>query len=134
MGFRQGAFARVFSAEDKGRYSICSLAISKKNKETGEYEQEFSDGRVRFVATAHKQIQKLTIPHNGVTVKLGSVDVTNKYDRNRNTTYTNYVVFNLDDGDSKDGSSYHSNSSQTNSKPSGDGFYEVQEDDELPFY
>ena len=134
MGFRQGAFARVFSAEDKGRYSICRLAISKKNKETGEYEQEFSDGRVKFVATAHKQIKELTIPYNGVTVKLGSVDVTNKYDKNRNTTYTNYVVFNLDDVNSEDGSYHHSNSSQTNFKPSGDGFYEIQEDEELPFY
>lgn len=30
-------------------------------------------------------------------VKIGSCDVTNKYDKDKNTTYTNYVVFNFED-------------------------------------
>ena len=49
---------------------------------------------MRLVGTAHQQIETMDISHN---VKIGSCDVTNKYDAQKKTTYTNYVIFNFED-------------------------------------
>lgn len=30
MGFRKGAYARVWEAENKGKYSVANISVSKK--------------------------------------------------------------------------------------------------------
>lgn len=102
MGFRQGAFARVWSANNEGRYSTANVSISRKNKETGNYDLEFSDGYVRFIGSAQDTLVDLELPtreefdakiHRGVTIKITSCDVTTHYDSKTKKTYTNYAVF-----------------------------------------
>ena len=116
MGFRQDArFVKVWELENKGNYHVVSLSTSKKNKETF----------VRFIWTAHNLADDLKM---GDVIKLGSCEVTNKYDKDKNTTYTNYLVYSFEkeEGDS--------NSSQSEGKKDY-SFVDVPDDspEELPF-
>ena len=126
MGFRQDArFVKVWEVEDKGNYHIVSLSTSKKNKETDKYETDFSNKFVRFIGTAHKLAADLKA---GDVIKLGSCEVTNKYDKEKNTTYTNYLVYSFEkEGDNP-------NSNQSTAKKD-DSFMNIPDsiDEELPF-
>ena len=128
MGFRQDArFVKVWEVENKGNYHIVSLSTSKKNKDTNEYETDFSNKFVRFIGTAHTLAADLK---KGDTIKLGSCEVTNKYDKEKNTTYTNYLVYSFE----KEGDNNNSNNNQPSPK-SNDGFMNIPDgiDEELPF-
>ena len=124
MGFRQDArFVKVWEVENKGNYHIVSLSTSKKNKETNEYETDFSNKFVRFIGTAHTLAANLK---KGDTIKLGSCEVTNKYDKAKNTTYTNYLVYSFE----------IEGNNNSNSEPKDDGYINVGEslsEEELPF-
>lgn len=128
MGFRQDArFVKVWEVENNGNYHIVSLSTSKKNKDTNEYETDFSNKFVRFIGTAHTLAADLK---KGDTIKLGSCEVTNKYDKEKNTTYTNYLVYSFE----KEGDNNNSNNNQSTPK-SNDGFMNIPDgiDEELPF-
>lgn len=128
MGFRQDArFVKVWEVENKGNYHIVSLSTSKKNKDTNEYETDFSNKFVRFIGTAHTLAADLK---KGDTIKLRSCEVTNKYDKEKNTTYTNYLVYSFE----KEGDNNNSNNNQSTPK-SNDGFMNIPDgiDEELPF-
>lgn len=118
-------FVKVWEVEDKGNYHIVSLSTSKKNKETDKYETDFSNKFVRFIGTAHKLAADLK---KGDVIKLGSCEVTNKYDKEKNTTYTNYLVYSFE----KEGD--NSNSNQSADKKD-DSFMNIPDsiDEELPF-
>ena len=91
MGFRTGAFATVWSVErvsdtfTKGR-----ISISRKDKNTGEYVQDFG-GFVSFLGTACAS-RALGLKEKD-RIKLGDVDVSNRYDKEKQTTYTNFNIF-----------------------------------------
>ena len=127
MGFGTGKFAHIWKLENKGNYHVAQMSTSKKNKETNQYETDWQNNFVRLVGTAHTQADKLDITKN---VKIGACEVTNKYDKEKNTTYTNYVIFGFEDEDS-------SNQSNPNTKPAkkDDGFMNIPDgiDEELPF-
>lgn len=135
MGFRSGAFAKIWSIEKgNGNYYVADMSTSKKAKdrdgkeiqENGKtkYETDWSNKFVRLVGTAAKQAESLK---NGDSVKIKSCDVTSKWSKEQNKEFVNYVIFAFDDdqGDS--------------SKPvasSGDGFMNIPdgvEDEGLPF-
>ena len=94
MGFRKESFATVWSVEPvsetmtKGR-----ISISRKNKQTGEYETDFS-GFVSFVGTA--VAKKAAQLNEKDRIRLGDVDVTNKFNKEKNITYTNFKIFSFD--------------------------------------
>ena len=101
MGFRKDAYATVWSVESlsnvvtKGR-----ISISRKNRQTGEYEQDFS-GFVLFIGTA--AAKKATFLKERDRIKLGDVDVSTHYDKEKNVTYTTYKIFSFEkDGDDDD--------------------------------
>ena len=123
MGFRQDArFAKVWEIENKGNYHVVSLSTSKKNKATGGYETDFSNKFVRFIGTAHNEASNLKA---GDTIKIGSCEVTNSYDKEKKTTYTNYLVYSFE----KEGE--NSGNNQANSI---DDFVPPTDDsEELPF-
>lgn len=91
MGFRTGAYCTVWSVErvsdtfTKGR-----ISINRKNKNTGEYEQDFG-GFVSFIGSACAQ-KALKLKEKD-RIKLGDVDVSNRYDKAKNVTYTNFNIF-----------------------------------------
>ena len=152
MGFRQGAFARVWSVNDEGKYSTVNLSISRKNKETGNYDIEFTDGYVRFIGTAHESIKELDLPtrdefdakiHKGATIKISSCDVNTHYDSKTKKSYTNYLVFgfeipednfsgnNKQSGNAKGGKSATKGKLKTKASPKVED--NEEEDEDYPF-
>ena len=75
MGFRTGAYAMVWSVEPKtDTWTKARISISRKNKTTEEFEQDFS-GFVDFSGTASAKKAAALKPES--RIKLGDVDVTN---------------------------------------------------------
>lgn len=133
MGFRAGAFATVWTVEQKNdRVTKVRISISKKNRDSGEYEQDFS-GFVNFVGTANAAAaMKL---HEKDRIKLGDVDVTTFYKADTKTTYTNYACFSFEMADGAGSGSRpaaHQSSSVQSAIDNADSG-EVLSDGELPF-
>lgn len=102
MGFRSGAYAKIWSIQQvSSTFAKMQISITRKNKSTGEYDTEFS-GFVGVVGSV--PVNKTLTLKRGDKIKLGEVDVTTKYDKDKNITYTNYKVFSFDT-DSDGGSS-----------------------------
>lgn len=94
MGFRKDSYAKVWAIEPKSETNtVVRISISRKNKQTDEYEQDFS-GFVSFVGTA--AAKKAASLNEGDRIRLGDVDVTTKYDAEKRVTYTNYKCFSFD--------------------------------------
>lgn len=126
--FSTGSYTHIWKLEDKGNYHVAQMSTSKKNNETGEYEKDWSDNFVRLVGTAHNQAKTLDISKN---VRIGRCGVSNNYNKEKNITYTNYVIFNFEDENSSSG-----NGGNQKSQKSKDDFMDVSaaiDDDELPF-
>lgn len=70
------------------------MSVSRKNKQTGEYEQDFS-GFVLAVGTM--AARKALSLEKGARIKIGDCDVTTKYDPQKKVTYTNYKLFSFTD-------------------------------------
>lgn len=94
MGFRTGAYAMVWSVEPKSdTWTKARISISRKVKNSDEYEQDFS-GFVDFSGTASAKKAAALKPET--RIKLGDVDVTNKYDSKNGVTYTNYKIWSFE--------------------------------------
>ena len=94
MGFRQGGYAYVWDV--KPQSNICTqlrISVSRKNKDTGDYDQDFS-GFVRFMGTANAAKAAQLTP--GTSIKLGDVDVSTKYVKDKNVEYVNYKCFSFE--------------------------------------
>lgn len=128
MGFRKDNYAKVWSVETiSDTNTKIRISTSKKNKQTGEYEQDFS-GFVSCVGSA--AASRAAALKEGDRIKLGDVDVTTKYVKEKNATYTNFTVFSFDveEGNS---AANQKPAQTTEPQPSVDSG-EV-EDDRLPF-
>lgn len=101
MGFRSQAFCKIWEitpqtdTRTKGR-----ISISRKNRQTGEYETDFS-GFVSFLGTA--AARKAATLKEGDRIRLGDVDVSNRYDKEKQITYTNFNIFSFETQDEVDG-------------------------------
>ncbi len=91
MGFRKGSFCKVWSVElISDTLTKCRISISRKDRNTGEYVQDFG-GYITFIGSA--AAQKAAKLHEGDRIRLGDVDVSNVYVKEKNVTYTNFKVF-----------------------------------------
>lgn len=97
--FGTGNYATIWNVENKGNYSVVELSTSRKNKETGEYETDFSSKFVRFIGTAHSGAGALTRKSR---IKLGNCGVSARYDKEKNKEYVNYCVFSFEGADEND--------------------------------
>lgn len=94
MGFRTGSYAKVWAVEPKSdTNTTVRLSISRKNKQTGEYEEDFS-GFVAFVGTV--AAKKAACLKEGARIKLGDVDAKSKYDKEQKKTYYNFKCFSFE--------------------------------------
>lgn len=98
MGFRTGSYAKVWEVKPvSATMTELRISISRKNRDTGEYEQDFG-GYVRCVGTAcASQASGL---REGDRIRIGDTDVTRRYDKEAQREYTNFVIFSFerDDG------------------------------------
>ena len=94
MGFRTGAYATVWEIKPRSSTdTTLRIAISRKNRQTGEYEQEFSGFVSVYGTAAAAMAAKL---HEGDRIKLGDCDVSTRYDPAKKTTYPNFKLFSFD--------------------------------------
>lgn len=95
MGFRTGAYATVWEVKPVMQtITKVRISISKKNRDTGAYEQDFS-GYVDFAGSTAAN-KALTLKERD-RIKLGDVDVRNsKYDEVKKTRYTNFYVYSFE--------------------------------------
>lgn len=81
MGFREKAFATIWSTEPiSDTLTKARISVSRKNKQSGEYETDFS-GFVSFIGTA--AAKKSACLKEKDRIRLGDVDVSNKYDKEK---------------------------------------------------
>lgn len=129
MAFRNGAYAVVWQVnKGNGNYTDVRISTSKKNKQTDQYETDFS-GFVRFIGTAHQNAGSLKEKDR---IKIGDCEVTNSYDKEKKVTYTNFAVFNFEDAN---GNGAPTNNNQKQQPKKDDGFMNIPDgiDEELPF-
>ena len=125
MGFRNNSYATIWGVEPRGTWTKVRLNTSRKNKDTGEYEQDFS-GFVSFVGNANAKAQQLKERDR---IRLGDVDVTTRYDKEKNREYVNYTCFSFEMADAPNNNRSNVNTNNVDSNPEeGD-----TDDDTLPF-
>lgn len=134
MGFRNGSFCTVWETElVSNTMTKCRISISRKDKMTDEYVQDFS-GYIAFVGTACAQKAARLKPRD--RIRLGDVDVSTTYNKERNTTYTNFKVFSFESPEEINGAA-PSAPQQTQAAPPSQSFLDIDDgmvDDELlPF-
>ena len=97
--FSVGAYAKIWEIKAiNANYSDIRISTSKKDKNTGEYTQDFG-GYVRMVGQAHEQMSYLSEKDSFKIVRCG---VENRYDKEKKTTYNNFVIFEIEtDSDKK---------------------------------
>lgn len=100
MGFRNGAFAKVWDVTPGEKTVKLRISVSRKNKQTGNYEDDFS-GFVTCIGTA--TVQKAYKLNKGDRIKIVDCDVSTKYDAAKKVSYTNFKIFNFDTVDGTGG-------------------------------
>lgn len=128
MGFRKNAYAKVWTVElISDTLTKCRISISRKDRNTGDYVQDFG-GYVTFVGSA--AAQKAAKLHEGDRIQLGDVDVSNVYVKEKGVTYTNFKAFSFLTQDEIDSANGVQDSQGTPPSTVGDG--EI-DDELLPF-
>lgn len=95
--FSVGSYAKIWEIKAiNDRYSEIRISTSKKDKETGEYSQDFG-GYVRMVGQAHKAMDHLQEKDSFKIVRCG---VENHYNKEKKITYNNFVIFEVEIDDS----------------------------------
>ena len=100
MGFSVNSFAKIWEVEDKGKFALCQITVSAKNRATKAYEKTFS-GKVAFFGDAYN-----CKPMAGQKIKILNCDVTNRAFVKPDGTKTYPVAYSIfkyelqDDGNS----------------------------------
>lgn len=121
MAFRTGNWAKIWEIEAGERSTKVRISTSKKNKDTGEYDTDFS-GYVALAGEAHKNAGQLKV---GDTFKIGECAVTNRYDKEKKITYTNFAVFTFETNDAQP--------AKAEEKPAEVAEVTIEAEEDLPF-
>lgn len=99
MGLRGGkelkygstcTFWKVQRVAENGKTCDVQISVSKKNKQTDQYETDFS-GFVKFCGEALVKFAQSLQEKDKIDID--SFELTNKYDKEKKVTYTNVSVF-----------------------------------------
>lgn len=101
MGFKEGAWATVWEVKKNpsGKSYNVNMSTSRKNKDTDEYETDWS-GFAMFAGDAAKKAATLKARDR---IKLNGCEVTTRYVKEKNEKYTNYTVWDFDMSDFSSG-------------------------------
>lgn len=134
MGFRGGknlqygtlaTFWKIQRVADNGKTCDVQISISKKNKQTDQYETDFS-GFVKFCGENMVNLAKTLKEKDKIDIE--SFELTNHYDKEKRVTYYNVSVF-----AAKKAEFNNSNSGSTNNTPAFDPSVPADMPEELPF-
>ena len=147
MGFRQadsegrGGFARIWSVEDRGNFSIAKVSTSRKRKDADGndyYETDFQDGFVRLIGSAHEKAKNLDIPTNdkgeskGVSIQITSCEVTTPYNAEKKKVYKTYAINDYELPEGNQGTQT-STTNQTATQAKTKKAAVEDDDDDMPF-
>ena len=121
MSFSNNAYAKIWKVEKHDNYTKVNMSTSKKNRDTGEYETDFS-GFVNMIGKAHKLAESLEANDR---IKILSCEVTTKYDKAKDTKYTNFTIFDWEPAGTSAGEPKQLNVEEP--------VVEEQDDEALPF-
>lgn len=131
MGFRNGAYAKIWEVTPVSDTATkLRMSISRKDKTTGEYEQDFSGFVMAVGSAAASKAAKLNA---GDRIKIGDTDVTTKYDKEKKITYTNYKLFSFESADENTGGPAVLKTEAAVDKIIDDAADNETDDDRLPF-
>lgn len=88
--FSIGSYAKIWEISKFEKYSSAKISTSAKDRKTGTYITDFT-AKVRLVGQAHNCNLKV-----GDRVKILKCGVENKYDKDKKTLYTNFVIFEIE--------------------------------------
>lgn len=95
--FSVGSYAKIWEIKHrKEKYTEARISTSRKNRDTGDYEQDFG-GFVRFVGKAHEAMNDLSEKDSFKIIRCG---VENHYDKEKKVSYNNFVIFEIETDDS----------------------------------
>ena len=136
--FSTDVFIKIWDVVDKGNYYEVDCSSSKKNRQTGAYETDFSCKFVRFIGEAYRKH-----PAKGERVKLTSCGVQNCYERDGQKQFLKNPTFLVFDFERDGENTYSAPPRNENPKDyvpaeylggnGGEKFESVVEDDNLPF-
>ncbi len=92
MGFRDGAYCKLWKLDTSRKFPQGQISISRKDKQTGEYVDDFS-GYVDFMGEAANAIQK--IPAQG-RFKIKGCDVSRIWSKEKQREFINFRIFDLE--------------------------------------
>lgn len=113
--------------QGKGNFTNVRLSISRKNKDTDQYEDEFS-GFCMFIGEARAKAERLKERDR---IKLGDVDVTRRYDKERQKEYYTFKVFSFEMADAPGSGGQAAPQQRVTSNPVD--YNPVDAGEELPF-
>lgn len=87
----KGFWAKVWDIQDKGKFTTLKIATSKKVND--EYVKDFN-GYVRAIGHAHNKAKEIKV---GDSIHVTNFELTNNYVKEKNITYTNVAVFEIDE-------------------------------------
>lgn len=91
MGYKSGSYCKIWSIESiNDKNTKLRGSISRKNKQTGQYETDWSGFISVFGEDAAKRAAALK---EGDTIKLGDVDVSSRYDKEQKREYITFKCF-----------------------------------------
>ena len=127
MGFTNGSYAKVWEINHvKDNVTRLRISISAKNKETGQYEQEFGGYCVLFGTAL---AQKAAAIKQGDRIKLTRTDVRNRYEKETKKEYTDFIVWEFEPADGSGATA-----KPASAAPAATPDPQYQEDDQtLPF-
>lgn len=130
-----GGFARVWSVEDKGNYSVVKISTSKKRKDGDSYETDFQTNFVRFVGDAHKLLSSIDVTEKGVSIQITNCEATTPYNAETKKSYNNYVVyaFDLPEGNASSSGSKKATSAKSAKNKRNNEVEEDEDSSDLPF-
>lgn len=125
MGFKKGAYATIWSVRPETDTRVTLKISTSRKLASGEYETDFSG----FIsAVGGDCAKKAAALKEKDRIKIGDVDVFNKYEKEKQTTYYNCKMFNFEMADG---------SGKTETKRVDDGEIdkepEPKSDSRLPF-
>ena len=95
--FSAGSFAKLWEIRKREeKYTDIRISTSRKDKDTGEYKQDFGDF-ARLVGKAHEAADHL---EDGDRFKIVKCGVENHYNKEKKVTYYNFVIFEIEMDDS----------------------------------
>lgn len=93
MGFRDGAYCKLWKLDNSGKFPQGQISISRKDKDSGEYVDDFS-GFVSFIGAAADAIKK--IPTGG-RFKIKGCDVSRVWNKEKQREYINFRIYDVED-------------------------------------